>query len=362
MRSGRLWWVVVGVCILFLVAGVAALDPLQPKSKAVGMSWQDFQGNAANLQETGKTVADLQGAADMYTTAEDKLKAQYDSAGKAYDSDYYSAMHLMERDKSSVYKKIKDMEQARAYEADKTALSDPNSAMDLLIANDNVKEYAQKEKVADHNSNVLQDKYTTAYSHEGHGCLIVTAAFGSPLASEVQLVRDYRDGTIRQSYTGSQFFLGFNAWYYSFSPTVADFIATHPLVKSVMQVCLVPLLAIILLSQNLHAILGFSPEIAAISVLLFGAVFYSLVYIFPPAFLAVWLAKRKGWKVPSPGSMRPVLALWVVMLCGLGAGILLSFDILTIVSSGLLVAFTIILIAGTGSLALARYIENRSGI
>jgi hypothetical protein len=218
-----------------------------------------------------------------------------------------------------------------------------------------------KSKKADENADMLSQKYTEKYQEEnkGHGCLIVTAAFGSPLASEVQLVRDYRDGTIRQSYTGSQFFLGFNAWYYSFSPAVADFIATHPLAKAVMQVCLVPLLAIVLLSQNLHGMLGFSPEFATVCVLLFGAGFYSLVYILPPAFLSVWLAQRKGWKVPAPGRMKPVLLVWFSLLCGLITGIFLSFDLLTIVTSGLLVASTIVLIAGTGSLALMRYFKNR---
>ena len=117
-----------------------------------------------------------------------------------------------------------------------------------------------------------------------------------------------------------------------------------------------------LLSQNLHAVLGFSPELATVSVLLFGAAFYSLVYIFPPAFLTVWLAGRKGWKIPAPGTMRPVLILWILVFCGLAAGIVLSLDLLTIVSSGLLVAITIILIAGTGSLALMRYLKDRSCI
>ena len=123
-----------------------------------------------------------------------------------------------------------------------------------------------------------------------------------------------------------------------------------------MQVCLVPLLEIVLLSQNLHAILGFSPEIATVSVLLFGAAFYSLVYIFPPAFLTVWMAKRKGWKIPAPGSMKPVLVLWIFLLFGLAAGIIFSFDLLAIATSGLLVVCTIILVAGTCSLSISQYV------
>jgi hypothetical protein len=193
------------------------------------------------------------------------------------------------------------------------------------------------------------------------GCLIVTATYGSPLASEVQLVRDYRDGILRQSYSGSRFFTGFNAWYYSFSPAVAGYIATNPLAKSIMQVYLVPLVEIVLVSRNLAAMLWFSPEIATVCVLLFGAVSYSVVYIFPAALLTVWIARRRGWKVPAPERMKPVFLLWILMLAGLAAGVILSADLLTVVSSGLLVAITVTLVAGTGTLAVMQYLEkNRS--
>jgi hypothetical protein len=217
--------------------------------------------------------------------------------------------------------------------------------------------------IADENTDRANDRgYQEMHDEQKDtGCLIVTATYGSPLSSEVQLVRDYRDGTIRQSYAGSQFFTGFNAWYYSFSPAVSRYIATHPIVKSVMQVCLAPLLTIVLLSWILYGALGFSPEIATVSVLIFGAAFYSLVYIFPPAFIIVWLAKKKGWRVPAPWSMKPLLVLWIVLLVGLALGIFLSFDHLTIVTSGLLVACTILLVAGTGSLTLVQYLTLRSG-
>jgi tetratricopeptide (TPR) repeat protein len=197
---------------------------------------------------------------------------------------------------------------------------------------------------------------------EASGCLIVTATFGSPLTAEVQLVRNYRDETIRKSYAGSQFVTGFNAWYYSFSPAVSGYIATHPLVRSVMQACLVPLLWIILLSQNLHAALGFSPELATVSVLLLGAALYSLVYILPAALLGAWLAGRRGWKAPAPERMRPVLGVWAILLVGLSAGVLLSLDTLTAVASVFLVACTVVLVAGTGALSVVQYLGRRSGI
>jgi hypothetical protein len=362
MRPGIVAVAVVGICVLLLIPGISAIDLLQQKSKAVGMGWEDFRAAGMRQKESASTIEDLQGAVDSYTVAEAKLQDQYDSTGKQYDANYYSSMHRMEVDKLYLYQKMKKIEQERAYTAEVLSRSDPNAAMDYLVATDNAKTYEEKERLADKNANYLNVKYNDAYSQEHHGgCLIVTAAFGSPLANEVQLVRDYRDGTIRQSYTGSQFFVGFNAWYYSFSPAVAAFIATHPLVRSVMQACLVPLLAIVLLSQHLHGMLGFSPELATVSVLLFGACFYSLVYVFPPTVLAVWLAQRKGWKIPAPGRMKPFLFACLLLVSGLAAGIVLSWDILAMVSSGLLVACTIVLTAGTASLACARYLASGAG-
>jgi len=315
---------------------------LQQKSKFV-MDWSDFQRAGDQASTPTERI-------NNYMQAESKLAEMYKY--KPTDAAYYLHMGTLERTKANAYEQLR-----RSFDEPHDNLGMPYRIMEWTEAN-------AKSQKADENADMLSQKYTEKYQEENkdHGCLIVTAAFGSPLAGEVQLVRDYRDSTIRQSYTGSQFFLGFNAWYYTFSPAVADYIATHPLVKSVMQVCLVPLLEIVLLSQNLYVMLGFSPELATVCVLLFGAALYSLTYIFPPAFLTVWLAKRNGWMVPTSIRMKPVLLVWIFVLCGLAAGIVLSIDILTIVLSGLLVATTVVLIAGTSSLALIRYLENRSCI
>ena len=194
----------------------------------------------------------------------------------------------------------------------------------------------------------------------GSGCLIVTATFGSPLASEVQLVRQYRDGMIQNSYSGSRFVEGFNIWYYSFSPSVARYIENHPVVKSVMQVCLIPLLYIILLSQNISVLMSFSPEAGSVTVLIFGAVLYSLVYLFPVIFLILAIAGRKGMKVPPVSIMRYVFIAWTAVLGTLVFAVLGSLDTLAVISSGLLVISSIILACGTASLSLAGYFLKKT--
>ena len=77
---------------------------------------------------------------------------------------------------------------------------------------------------------------------EGGGCLIATAAFGSEMAPQVQLLREVRDGKVMTTQTGTTFMTGFNQFYYSFSPTIADYERQNPAFKEVVKTTLTPLL------------------------------------------------------------------------------------------------------------------------
>ena len=59
-------------------------------------------------------------------------------------------------------------------------------------------------------------------SADDSGCLIATAAHGIELAPQVQALREYRDGTLLATGSGSAFMSAFSAAHYSFSPYVAD--------------------------------------------------------------------------------------------------------------------------------------------
>lgn len=108
----------------------------------------------------------------------------------------------------------------------------------------------------------------------GPTCLIATATYGSELAPEVQLLRNFRDHSIMKTQAGSQFMIAFNAWYYSFSPYVANYIANHLVERTVMKGVLYPLIGILYLSQEVFSIAGSYPEVAA---LLSGLVASSLI-------------------------------------------------------------------------------------
>jgi peptidyl-prolyl cis-trans isomerase B (cyclophilin B) len=80
-------------------------------------------------------------------------------------------------------------------------------------------------------------------TEEGGGCLIATATYGSELAPQVQQLREIRDNLILSTESGTAFMSGFNQFYYSFSPTIADMERENPVFKEAVKITLTPLLA-----------------------------------------------------------------------------------------------------------------------
>jgi hypothetical protein len=191
------------------------------------------------------------------------------------------------------------------------------------------------------------------------GCLIATATYGSVMAGEVQFLREFRDGAIMQSYTGSRFLQGFHAWYYSFSPRVASYINDHPETKIPMRIGLAPLIGVLLSTKALYSSLAFSPDMAVITIIVAGAFLLGLVYFVLPATVVMVLSGKKGVSIPSVSVMKYIALGWAAVLAALVSGVILSSDSVTIVSSGLLVIVSIVLIAGFASLLLAGYILKK---
>ncbi|MEM2786095.1 MAG: peptidylprolyl isomerase [Candidatus Nitrosotenuis sp.] len=74
------------------------------------------------------------------------------------------------------------------------------------------------------------------------GCLIATATFGTELAPQIQLLREIRDNVVFSTTSGASFMNTFNSFYYSFSPTVADWERQNPALKEIVKVALMPML------------------------------------------------------------------------------------------------------------------------
>jgi peptidyl-prolyl cis-trans isomerase B (cyclophilin B) len=76
----------------------------------------------------------------------------------------------------------------------------------------------------------------------GGGCLIATSTFGSELAPQVQQLRETRDNVLLKTESGRAFLTSFNQFYYSFSPTIADWERQNSIFKEVVGLIITPLL------------------------------------------------------------------------------------------------------------------------
>ena len=102
-----------------------------------------------------------------------------------------------------------------------------------------------------HTLDIVATKYLEIASEKssGGGCLIATAAFGSEMSPQIQFLREIRDGKVMATQSGLAFMNGFNQFYYSFSPAVADYERENPAFKEAVKLTLTPLLASLTLLQ-----------------------------------------------------------------------------------------------------------------
>ena len=77
---------------------------------------------------------------------------------------------------------------------------------------------------------------TSSSSGGGGGCFIATAAYGSPMQPYVMILREFRDRFLLNNSVGKAFI----DFYYKYSPPIADFIAQHANVRSIVRISLLP--------------------------------------------------------------------------------------------------------------------------
>ena len=126
----------------------------------------------------------------------------------------------------------------------------------MLIAN-HINDYTLKEwtdvSTFSKNGSTESAKETTSVkTGNGGGCLIATAAYGSEMAPQVQLLREIRDNQLMNTESGSAFMSGFNELYYSFS--VQQLQTWNVKIQSLKRHCksldLTPMLSSLAIMQN----------------------------------------------------------------------------------------------------------------
>ena len=88
----------------------------------------------------------------------------------------------------------------------------------------------------------MQDDYDITANFEADapwGCFIATAAYGTPMAEEIEILRGFRDEYLLTNPVG-QTLVGL---YYRVSPPIAEFITEHPSLKPIVIGGLVPVVA-----------------------------------------------------------------------------------------------------------------------
>ena len=123
-------------------------------------------------------------------------------------------------------------------------------------------------------------------SEEGGGCLIATAAYGSEMSPQVQLLREIRDNQLMNTEAGKSFMSGFNEMYYSFSPTIADMERENPMFKEVVKLGLTPMLSSLAIMENANSeseVLGLGLSVIALNL---G------MYIAAPAMMFYGISKK----------------------------------------------------------------------
>jgi len=133
---------------------------------------------------------------------------------------------------------------------------------------------------------IMVNSSTDNLTEEGGGCLIATAAYGSELAPQVQMLREIRDNQLMNTESGKSFMSGFNELYYTFSPTIADMERESPVFKEIVKAGLTPMLSTLAIMENAESeseVLGLGLSVIALNL---G------MYLGVPAIVIIGIKKR----------------------------------------------------------------------
>lgn len=133
----------------------------------------------------------------------------------------------------------------------------------------------------------------------------------------------------------------FNAWYYSFSPSVAQFIASNDPIRAPIRVLLYPLLGILGVSTFTYSLFSGAPEFAVVMAGLVASSLIGLVYFTAPALVgmqALLRRRRISAKMLGKASLASLAIALTVLTVGELAG---SFLALAIASSAVVLTCVI---------------------
>ena len=120
----------------------------------------------------------------------------------------------------------------------------------------------------------MNGDYSITANFNERGCFIATAAYGTPMAEEIEILREFRDRYLLTNRLGQ----ALTGLYYRISPPIAGLITEHPGLKPIVRVGLLPAVAMSAVAVNTTL-----AEKVAIVVLLLTS-----------TALGIWATKRRG--------------------------------------------------------------------
>jgi hypothetical protein len=94
---------------------------------------------------------------------------------------------------------------------------------------------------------IMNGDYSITANFRSPGfCFIATAAYGTPMAGEIQILREFRDEYLLSNPIGATLV----EFYYRVSPPIAQFITEHPSLKPIVRAALLPAVAMSAVAVN----------------------------------------------------------------------------------------------------------------
>jgi len=122
----------------------------------------------------------------------------------------------------------------------------------------------------------MDSSYSIIANFSGGGwCFIATAAYGTPMAEEIGILREFRDEYLLTNPVGKALV----EFYYKVSPPIAEFITEHPRLKPIVKAGLVPAVAMSVVAVNTTPV----EKMVIVGLLVLVSVA-----------LAIWAARRRG--------------------------------------------------------------------
>ena len=181
------------------------------------------------------TIADVEAAATNITMSGNySIMAEFEEIPPRYDLTTYSAgggsittpgEGIFTYDEGTVVYLVTEVEEDYRFvgwTGDVGTITYVEAAITTITMHDNYEITANFEK-------------NSPFPNPAGGCFIATAAYGTPTAEQIDILREFRDIVLLESIAGSQFV----ALYYQLSPPVADFISENSFLRTLVRELLV---------------------------------------------------------------------------------------------------------------------------